>query len=140
MKYSITLFLLVTCFSAKAQNDSLQFPQDFYGIYKGDLKITNPKGEQTIAMEFHLNKTDSIGKHQYMLVYIFDGKRQERNYTLIKKEDSKNDYILDENNGITLDAKLVNNNLYFIFEVQGSLLTTTLYFHEKSMNFEIYSY
>ena len=88
-------------------------------------------------MEFHLNKTDSIGKHQYMLVYIFKGERQERNYTLRKKEASKNDYILDENNGILLDAKLVDNNLYFMFEVQGSLLTTTLRFYKKTMDFEI---
>lgn len=88
-------FSLLLALNSYSQNDSLQFPQDFYGIYKGDLKITNPKGIQTIGMEFHLNKTDSIGKHQYTLVYIMDGNRQERLYNLIEKDASNGDYIID---------------------------------------------
>ncbi|MGB1307333.1 MAG: hypothetical protein ACPG6B_00380 [Oceanihabitans sp.] len=137
MKLLSTVFFILVCFSAKAQNDSLQFPEDFYGIYKGDLHITNARGKQTIGMEFHLNKTDSIGKHQYMLVYIFDGKRQERKYNLIEKDVVKGEYIVDENNGILLDAKLIDNTLYFMFEVQNNLITTTARFYKTSMDFEI---
>ena len=88
-------------------------------------------------MEFHFNKTDSIGKHQYMLVYIFDGKRQERKYNLIEKDVAKGAYIVDENNGILLDAKLVDNTLYCMFEVQNNLITTTERFYKDAMDFEI---
>lgn len=131
------LFSLLLAFNSYSQKDSLRFPQDFYGIYKGDLKITNSKGTQTIRMEFHLNKTDSIGKYQYTLVYIMDGNRQERLYNLIEKNASKGEYVVDENNGIFLDAKVVDNTLYSLFEVQGNLLTTTERFYEDHMIFEI---
>ena len=123
--------------SAQTTNDTLQFPQDFFGIYKGDLDIHGPKGKMTIQMEFHLNKTDSVGKYQYMIVYIFEGKRQERQYNLIEKDAANGIYIVDENNGILLDAKVVDNVLYSMFEVQGSLITTTERFHTDYMDFEI---
>lgn len=137
MKKLIFILSLLLTLSSHSQNDSLQFPQDFYGIYKGDLKITNSKGVQTIDMEFHLNKTDSIGKYQYTLVYIMNDNRQERLYNLIEKDAAKGDYIVDENNGIFLDAKVVDNTLYSLFEVQGNLLTTTERFYEDHMIFEI---
>lgn len=124
-------------FSMTAQNDSLQFPQDFYGIYKGDLHIVNSRGKQTIGMEFHLNPTDSIGKFQYMLVYIIEGERRERKYNLIAKDVSKGEYVVDENNGILLDAKLIDNVIYSMFEVQGNLITTTERFYDNAMDFEI---
>ena len=137
MKSLLLLVFFVASFSTKAQTDSLQFPQDFYGIYKGDLQIVNSRGRQTIQMEFHLNKTDSIGKYQYMLVYIMNGERQERKYNLLEKDASKGDYIVDENNGILLDAKLIDNTIYSMFEVQDNILTTTERFHKDSMDFEI---
>jgi len=135
MKHLVILLFTLVCFSAKAQEKV--FPQDFYGIYKGDLIITNPNGEQTIAMELHLNETDSIGKYQYTLVYIVKDERQEREYTLIEVDASKGLYVVDENNGIILDAQLVDNSLYFMFEVQGNLLTTTERFFDDHMIFEI---
>lgn len=136
-KFVFFIFTVLFVFSMTAQNDSLQFPQDFYGIYKGDLHIVNSRGKQTIGMEFHLKPTDSIGNYQYVLVYIMDDKRQERKYNLIAKDVSKGEYVVDENNGILLDAKLIDNTIYSIFEVQGNLITTTERFYENAMDFEI---
>ena len=137
MKKLLIILITFGCFSLSAQTDSLQFPQDFYGIYKGDLHITNSNGKQTIKMEFHLNSTDSIGKYQYMLVYVMNGNRQERKYNLLEKNVDKGEYIVDENNGILLDAKLIDNTIFSMFEVQGNILTTTERFYEDSMDFEI---
>lgn len=140
MKYLVFLLMIVSCATAqeiKIENDSLQFPEDFFGIYKGDLNMTTSKGERTIQMEFHLNKTDSIGKYQYMLVYIVDGNRQERKYNLITKDATKGEYIVDENNGILLDAKLIDNTIYSMFEVNESIITTTERFYKDAMDFEI---
>lgn len=137
MKPYLILIVFLFSLSVFSQNDSLQFPQDFYGVYKGDLHITNAKGKQTIKMEFHLNPTDSIGKYEYKLVYVMMGKPEERKYTLIEKDASKGEYIVDENNGILLDAKLIDNTIFSMFEVQGSILTTTERFYKDSMDFEI---
>lgn len=134
MKALITLICLVCVFGAAAQ-ETLKFPEDYFGIYKGDLHITNSRGDQTIQMEFHLLATDSVGNYKYTLVYIEDSNRQERHYNLIDKGDGK--FVVDENNGILLDATLVDNKLYSMFEVQGNILTTTETFFEDKMLFEI---
>jgi len=59
----------------------VSFPQAYFGVYKGNLKITNPKGTQTIPMEFHLKATDSIGKYVYTLVYG-EGEQRKNVYTI----------------------------------------------------------
>ncbi len=45
--------------------------------------------------------------------------------------------LIDENNGIFLDAKYVDSTLYSMFEVEDNLLTSTLRFHEHYLDFEI---
>jgi hypothetical protein len=132
------LVLALACFSfiATAQNEP-QFPEDFYGVYKGNLEITNTQGKQTIPMEFHLQPTDSVGTYEYVIVYITNGNRQERNYTLIEVDKAKGLYQVDENNGIVLDVKCIGSTLFSMFEVQGNILTTTERFYDNAMDFEI---
>lgn len=137
MKRLLIIVMILGCFSLSAQSDALQFPQDFFGIYKGNLKITNSKGTQTIPMEFHLRATDSVGKYVYTLVYGKSEARQERLYNLIAKNAEKGDYVVDENNGIVLNVKCVGNTLYSLFEVQGNILTTRESFYKDHMDFEI---
>lgn len=132
MRLLTLLFVLVFGFS-QAQT----FPEDYLGVYKGKLKITNPVGEQEINMEFHLTKTDTIDVYNYILVYEVNGEPSPRNYTLKVKNKDKGEFIVDENNGILLDAKFVDNTLYSMFEVQGNMLVTTERFYEDSMDFEI---
>jgi hypothetical protein len=135
--YVIAFFLSITSFSFCQETKSANFPTDYLGVYKGDLKIVNSAETETIPMEFHLKATDSIDKYEYILVYGEGEKRQERLYHLIEKDAAKGNYVIDENNGILLDAKVVDNTLYSMFEVQGSLLTTTERFYEEYMVFEI---
>lgn len=138
MKYIISLFILSFSLTVIAQDNKAVFPDDFLGIYKGDLNITNPKGTQTIKMEFHLLKTDKINEYTYTIVYAVEGNRQERKYKLIKDPKNSNKFTVDENNGILLDATCFNNNtLYSMFEVSGNLLTTTERFYDGKMDFEI---
>lgn len=135
----IIINLLFTCIGLimTAQNNAKQFPEDFFGTYKGDLEITNPQGKQTIQMEFHLRPTDISGTYDYIIVYIVNGNRQERNYNLLEKDKAKGLYQVDENNGILLDVKCINNTLFSMFEVQGNILTTTERFYDDAMDFEI---
>ncbi|MEM1001316.1 MAG: hypothetical protein AAGH46_01555 [Bacteroidota bacterium] len=119
-----------------AQN-KVNFPEDYYGSYKGDLVIMNAKGKQTIPMEFHLRSTDTVGTYVYQLVYISNGNREVRDYKLIEKDKTKGEYVVDENNGILLEATAIGNKLMSVFEVQNSLLMTTETFYEDHMLFEI---
>lgn len=109
------------------------FPEDFLGNYKGKLIISNANGNQEIDMEFNLTKTDTLGTYKYVLVY----NNQPRNYFLIEKDKSKGQYIIDENNGILLQASVFDNGLFSMFEVNGNLITTTEKFYDNYMDFEI---
>ena len=133
-KICLVLFLITTI--GFAQNTK-KFPQDYFGIYKGDLEIFNAKGKQTIQMEFHLGPTKVEGKYQYTLVYIMNGNRQERKYNIIEKDVEKGQYIIDENNDIVLQAQWMNSALYSMYEVQDNILTTTERFYDDRMVFEI---
>ena len=136
MKLLIARLVLLSVFSLNAQQHE-NFPESFLGVYKGDLLIQNTRGTQTIGMEFHLNASDTLGKYDYKIVYIAEGNRQERNYNLIVKDPEKGQYVVDENNGIQLEAKQFGNKLFSVFEVQKSLLFTTETFYEDYMTFEI---
>jgi len=119
------------------ENSPINFPDDFFGIYTGTLEISNKNGNQTYPMEFHLQPTDSIGKYEYKLVYGAGDQRQERPYNLIAKDTTSGSYIVDENNGIILHDKVIDNRMYALFEVGGSLLTTFITFEKDHMIFEI---
>ena len=88
-------------------------------------------------MEFHLLPSDTSSRYQYTIVYGEGEQRQERNYTLIEKNARKGEYVVDENNGIILDDKVIENRMYALFEVQGSLLTTFITFEKDHLIFEI---
>ncbi|WP_052705373.1 hypothetical protein [Flavobacterium sp. 316] len=117
--------------------DTKVFPDDFFGKYKGKLNIHNQNGSQVIDMELHLLPTDTIARYKYTIIYKSDKVNQERKYTLLEKDKTKGQYIIDENNGILLNAFVTDNTLYSIFEVQGSLLTTTEHFADNYVDFEI---
>jgi hypothetical protein len=137
MKYIAVYLFLISFLNLNTQESVSKFPEAYFGNYKGELIIINRNGTQTIDMEFNFKSTDSIGKYVYQIVYIIEGKREERNYNLITQDASKGDYIIDENNGILLTAKQIENRLYSVFEVNGNLLFTTETFYDDYMLFEI---
>ena len=118
-------------------SQEVNFPDDFFGIYTGKLNISSPNGDQSLDMEFHLQPTDSLGKYEYKLVYIVEGNRQERDYHLIEQNKETGEYIVDENNGIILHDKVIDNRMYALFEVGDNLLTTFITFEKARMIFEI---
>ncbi|WP_298878847.1 hypothetical protein [uncultured Polaribacter sp.] len=129
----IFCFFSLVFFSGYSQKKSIDFPENALGIYKGTLVINSSKGEQEIPMEFHLKKTDSAHKFNYVLMY----NNSPRNYTLIVKDKSKGIYEVDENNGIILPTRFANNTLYSFFEVQGNFLSSRISFSENELDFEI---
>ena len=80
----------------EAIEKELVFPDDFLGIYKGDLVNTTSNGVEIIPMEFHLLATSDSFKYDYKIYY--GAERSERAYTLIQTG-NPNIYELDENNG-----------------------------------------
>lgn len=134
---SLLVFFLFSNIIIAQEKSPINFPENYLGKYIGTLDIFSEKGKTEYPMEFHLLATDSVGKYKYTLVYGDGENRQERPYTLIEKDKQKGNYVLDENNGITLDAKVNENKMYFLFEVMDSLLTTFITFEKDHLIFEI---
>ena len=130
-------FCICATFNLHAQTSNINFPDDFFGNYKGVLDIHNAKGITKYPMEFQLQPTDSLGHYQYTLIYGDGDNRQVRPYTLKAINKDNGTYIIDENNGIILDEKVIENRMYTVFEVGGTLLTTFITFEENQMLFEI---
>jgi len=136
--YFLLLATFLSTFTIYGQEDNTtNFPFDFFGIYTGTLEISSKNGFRTIPMEFHLQPTDSVGKYEYKLVYIVDNQRQERPYYLIESNKEAGEYIVDEDNGIILDDKVIDNRMDALFEVGDNLLTTFITFEKNAMIFEI---
>lgn len=137
--YIIIAILFVSCISNKVvfEDKELKFPKDYFGSYYGKLNINNGGNVQEFDMEFHLETTDSIGKYTYIIVYGSGETRQERKYFLKEKNVAKGEFVVDEDNGILLNAKFNGNTLYSMFEVQGGLLTSRESFFDTYMDFEI---
>ena len=133
----ISFYVLALSPLVLAQDKQIQFPQDYLGKYEGTLHINSERGNQNIPMEFHLLATDSVGKYRYTLIYGAGERKQERAYTLIEKNKEKGEFVVDENNGIVLDDKVIENRMYALFEVNGTLLTTFITFHADHLIFEI---
>ena len=139
MKHFLSLisifFLIQFSFGQESNNES--FPESYFGIYTGELQIYGENATRTFPMEFHLLPSDSTGVYKYMLVYGSGETIQYRKYALIEKDKEKGIYLLDELNGIQLDCRIVDNKMYFLFEVKDSLLTTFVTFEKDHLYFGI---
>lgn len=137
--YALLFCVLLICSNSlfSQQDSSINFPDDYFGIYTGTLQISNSGGASTYPMEFHLMPTDSIGTYEYKLVYGTGDDRQERPYSLIAEDPASGSYIVDEHNGIILHDKVIDNRMYALFEVGGNMLTTFITFEKDHMIFEI---
>jgi hypothetical protein len=118
----------------EAIEKELVFPDDFLGIYKGDLVNTTSNGVEIIPMEFHLLATSDSFKYDYKIYYRAE--RSERAYTLIQTG-NPNIYELDENNGILLPLAYSKNTLFSTYEVAGNLLQNSEVFYKDHMDFKI---
>lgn len=134
----LLLFIFPSSYSVLGQSSEVkQFPQEYFGKYKGLLEINTVMGMQKVPMELWIQPTDSIGKYDYVIIYGEGDKRQQRDYNLVAKDEKTGTYLIDENNGILLEAKVFENRLYSLYEVSGNLLTTFITFEEGQLLFEI---
>jgi hypothetical protein len=134
---SLILIFLLFQFSFGQESENESFPENYFGIYKGELQIYGGNATRNFPMEFHFLPSDSTGIYKYMLVYGSGDTTEYRKYALIEKDKENGIYLLDELNGIQLDCRIVDNKMYFLFQVKDSLLTTFVTFEKDHLYFEI---
>lgn len=130
-------FILLFFFGNAQDNKDAVFPEDFFGVYVGTLHMSSSNESKQIPMEFHLLPTEENEVYTYQLVYGTGEGKQVRHYVLKVKDKEHGVYEVDEQNGIRLENRVVDNKMYTLFEVQGSLLTTFITFESDHLLFEI---
>lgn len=131
------MLVLTACKEQKSVTDitsTLNFPQDYVGIYKGTLTITSSNGDEHIPMEFHLGTTTDSTKYDYKIYYGTE--RAERAYTL-ERTHNPHLFLVDERNGIILESGFTNNTLYSTYQVAGNLINSTEQFYNDRMEFHL---
>lgn len=148
MKYPLLLlFLPLLWFGCnpasdkKASHELPKFPQDWLGIWEGDLYIYTAKGVvDTLPMALnHAVKNDSVYAWEIIYNKGIAGKEETRAYELHTVNAAKGHYFVDEKDGILLDSYVRGNALISRFEVMGSLLESVERIEDDKLIFEIFS-
>lgn len=110
------------------------------GIWQGELTIeSSPLGlRNSIPMELHVSKTDSAGIWNWRIIYE-DSTQDDRRYLLKIVDEKAGKYVIDEKDGILLEANLFGNKLISRFEVMDVLLEITYTLDEEKIYFEVSS-
>jgi len=114
------------------------FPDDWLGYWSGGLNIFNSKGlKQTVPMSLDLSKTDTSGIYTWAIIYGKDYTAQRRDYQLKVIDPYIGHYLIDEKNGILLDAYHIHNELSSVFEVMENTLLTSYKIESGEMVFTV---
>ena len=89
-------------------------------------------------MELKIAPTDDRDRFQWTIVYEGAQGRNERLYTLVAKDPDKGQFVVDENNGITMEATLIGDTLSEHFVVEGQRVWTTSRLVQTSLGKEIH--
>ena len=114
------------------------FPHDWLGYWSGKLNIYNSAGlSDQITMALDISKTDSIGLYNWTIIYGTDSTAQRREYQLKEIDSQIGHYLIDEKNGILIDAFLIQNELNSIFEVMGNTLIISYALKNSELQFTV---
>jgi hypothetical protein len=145
--YYITLLsaaiILQSCSSSKILNSKkkFDFPNDWFGSYNGTMSWyvgSEKKAEIPIKIEI-LESGDSntiIWRTTYDSTKLYPVKNV-KDYKIIRNDSlEKGHYLMDEQNGIYLDLRLIDNSLYSCFDVvnEAKAKTTRLVSIDKLLN------
>ena len=122
LKFSFFLSFLLAFNLVKGQNSLDQW----IGAYEGSLSISNKAYQgKNISMKLSIGPTVIDSIYDWHMTYTIDSTQDIRAYQLIAQDTIGYHYIIDEQNGIRIDAYLHNNKLISLFDVMDSRLLTT---------------
>lgn len=130
----ITLLFINSILSAQS------FPKYYEGTWKGVLNIyttTSDKPVQTLDMQLKILPVDDK-TWSWEIGYLVDG-GDIRKYELKSINPQKNEWQIDEKNGILLSQVLLGNRLVGSFSIENTLIINSYEFNEANILVEFYS-
>lgn len=103
-----------------------RFPQDWTGVWKGPMQWqqAGTAAPMRVEMELHILPDSLPGRWQFKIVYVREGKRDERPYLLVAQDSNYIHFVTDEQNSILLDTWRFDNELISRFQVNQMMLTS----------------
>lgn len=94
-------------------------PAEWHGRWAGTLQITPAAGEsKETPMEMVIEPLKDSKNYRWKIVY---GKGPARDYELVPQEKAGH-FVIDEKNGLLIDAWLVGSTVHSFFQVADSLI------------------
>ena len=157
--YSITISLsaimiIQSCSTTKVLNSNKKytFPDDWYGTYIGTMNWyigSEKRAEIPIKIEISESNDSNtiIWRTTYDSTKLFPVKNI-KDYKIVRKDILEKDhYLMDEQNGIYLDMRLIDNTLYSCFDVVNEaknqtsrLISLERLLHKNVLYHEVISY
>jgi len=101
---------------------NMGLPAEWHGKWVGTLKITPVEGkEEQTPMELTIEPIKDSKNLRWRIIYGEGKKAPVRDYEL-QPQEKPNHFVIDEKNGVLIDAVLVGGVLHSQFEVGGSLI------------------
>jgi hypothetical protein len=107
-------------------------PDAFLGRWQGTLRISPvedktgntppPKGGD-VPMELHIEPLADGKGHTWRIIYNTGPRREVRDYVLLPNAKQPNSFVIDERNGMLIDARLVGQGLFTQFKLQDARKT-----------------
>jgi len=149
--YFVVFFILFTvssCVGTKAFDqekedkriESISFPEDWSGRWKGDLKIYSGLGLQDhLKMELLIEPISASDNYTFTIVYDNGLELTKRNYELIIVDKDQGLFLVDEKNTILIESYFIGGKWFQRFEVAGNMLICTIEQQGKNLIWEITS-
>jgi hypothetical protein len=133
----IALIAVQFSMNLSAQSDS--FPTNWEGDWIGTLEIyAQNKKRQEVPMQISIQAIDS-NRWQYLTLYSPSKNPLEKAYELQAVAPDLGQYVIDEKNGIIIDAQYQGDCLYSAFEVMGNYLQSRMCYLGHELHYEITS-
>lgn len=118
------------------------FPQDWIGTYKGDMLIGNVgRLTDTIPVEYEMTtlEEDSIWTYK-MTFYSEKYGTIVKDYKIVaKSKTNRQNYLLDENNGIVMEMTFMNGTFYGMYEVSNMTFVATMRYTEGNIYYDLFA-
>ncbi len=121
-----------------AENTEIEFPYNAIGYWEGEISIFQDTGfVQKVPMALDIFEIGEAKEYAWHIIYNPGKEEDRREYLLIEVDKETGHYQIDEDNGIVLDAYLLDNKLISSFSVSNSSLQTINTFFQDDMVFEV---
>lgn len=138
MQHKLLFIFLFICTFSFSQT---KFPQDWVGQYSGSMIIGIPnKPNKTLDVDFEILEIvkDSIWSHK-MTFYSEEYGTIIKDYRIVSKDkNNQQEFILDEQNGIVMELRFLNDCFYGMYTVQDFTYSTTLRHQKDGLLWDLY--